>query len=662
MKARVSQSTAKTLSYTYDKKIIVSVSMIVKNEEKMLGTCLDGLKPLLDAVPSELIIVDTGSTDKTVEIARRYTDRIEHFDWVNDFAAARNFGLEKCRGQWFMFLDADDHFEDISDLIEFFSNENIHRNYNTAYYITRNYTTMQYDTYFNFCAHRINRKTDDLRFEGAIHEYFNNFYLPAYYSNSYALHYGYAFETEEKLIEKSKRNLVLLEKELEKDPDNLRNIYHTVSSMLFLDDRKRELIERSLPLADKSDEPVLFTAYFNAFEMYKKEEQNEKALDVIDRAISKANPDNAVLAEAYAFKGGLLNELGRFSEAEESIRNFLEYYKKYENNELDRGVLGFVVSNWLMPEKRDSMQNTLALCISGQNRPAEAFSVYADTDFGSVSAETFGKIISTVIEIAGNQAAFETDSFRKELVKFYEKIIGTGGEDKTAYFVQELEKLYYRDREFAKSFEPEGEEAAPKGKFAEFMRICANGDNAGLEEFTESFDALPAGYSEAVYLALMKQIDLSGAISKMNFELIMAHLTTIALYNDNLPLLALNYKSDEFYFSSIKNLLFGTLLFEAACSRAGALNDVQKSALYRIYLNYSSLYVANVYNADLLNESDVGALPESDRFGYYMGAAQKELDAGNKLSYVRELKKALTSCNSKQEIIKFIINEFSATL
>ncbi|MDR0222659.1 MAG: glycosyltransferase, partial [Oscillospiraceae bacterium] len=61
---------------------VLSVGMIVKNEEKYLEKCLSALKPLLDAVSSELIIVDTGSTDKTVEIAGRFTDKVYRFNWV----------------------------------------------------------------------------------------------------------------------------------------------------------------------------------------------------------------------------------------------------------------------------------------------------------------------------------------------------------------------------------------------------------------------------------------------------------------------------------------------------------------------------------------------------------------------------------------------------
>ena len=82
----------------------ISLCMIVKNEEELLARCLDSVKQVVD----EIIIVDTGSTDQTKEIAKRYTDKIYDFEWINDFSAARNFSYEKATMDYQMWLDADD--------------------------------------------------------------------------------------------------------------------------------------------------------------------------------------------------------------------------------------------------------------------------------------------------------------------------------------------------------------------------------------------------------------------------------------------------------------------------------------------------------------------------------------------------------------------------
>lgn len=84
--------------------ITVSVCMIVKNEEESLGDCLDCLKEFAD----EIIIVDTGSSDNTKNIAAKYTDKIYDFEWIDDFAAARNFSFSKATMDYIYVADADE--------------------------------------------------------------------------------------------------------------------------------------------------------------------------------------------------------------------------------------------------------------------------------------------------------------------------------------------------------------------------------------------------------------------------------------------------------------------------------------------------------------------------------------------------------------------------
>ena len=73
-----------------NKDILLSITMLVSDRPDTLKKCLASMKPLLDTIPSELIIVDTAGNTECMETARKYTDSIVHFKWRNDFAAARN--------------------------------------------------------------------------------------------------------------------------------------------------------------------------------------------------------------------------------------------------------------------------------------------------------------------------------------------------------------------------------------------------------------------------------------------------------------------------------------------------------------------------------------------------------------------------------------------
>ena len=97
------------------KRIRISQCMIVKNEEKNIERALSWGKKIM----WEQIVVDTGSTDRTVEIAETLGAKVRTFPWIDDFAAAKNFAIGQCSGQWIALLDADEYMaaEDLDKLV-----------------------------------------------------------------------------------------------------------------------------------------------------------------------------------------------------------------------------------------------------------------------------------------------------------------------------------------------------------------------------------------------------------------------------------------------------------------------------------------------------------------------------------------------------------------
>ena len=146
--------------------ITISLCMIVKNEEDVLNRCLNSAVPVAD----EIIIVDTGSLDKTPEIARLYTDKVYSFRWQDDFAAARNFSFSKATMDYCMWLDADDVIlpDDCNRLLQIKSELNPQTDVVMLPYCM---TVKQDGTPdFWYYRERIVRNSSEYRWAGQVHE------------------------------------------------------------------------------------------------------------------------------------------------------------------------------------------------------------------------------------------------------------------------------------------------------------------------------------------------------------------------------------------------------------------------------------------------------------------------------------------------------------
>lgn len=146
--------------------VTVSLCMIVKNEEQHLSRCLDSVRGLMD----EIIIVDTGSTDKTKEIAAAYGALVYDFTWCDDFAAARNFAFSKAAMDFCMWLDADDVLEE-KDRQDFFTlkkslppdTDVVMMRYHTGFHPDGSPS-------FTYYRERLLRREAGFLWEGAVHE------------------------------------------------------------------------------------------------------------------------------------------------------------------------------------------------------------------------------------------------------------------------------------------------------------------------------------------------------------------------------------------------------------------------------------------------------------------------------------------------------------
>lgn len=194
----------------------LSVCIIAKNEEKHIGECLKRLS----AYGFEIVLTDTGSTDRTLAIAEKYTDRIYHFDWCDDFSAARNFCMQKASYDWILSLDCDEYIErlDLSTLrrcMEEYPNR-------AGRILIR--SRFLRGGQISYEQTRVSRLADrrQFHFTGAVHEQLDRRdgkIKSVYDAPVTILHVGYD-EAEADMQEKSRRNIALLEAQLDREgPD-----------------------------------------------------------------------------------------------------------------------------------------------------------------------------------------------------------------------------------------------------------------------------------------------------------------------------------------------------------------------------------------------------------------------------------------------------------
>lgn len=246
-----------------NENILLSISVLVSNNIATIKNCMDSILPILETIPSELIVVDTGGSDGSIEIARQYAHKVVPFTWCNDFAKARNAGLKQARGRWFMYLDDDEWFQDVQEIIDFFQSGE-HEDYYCASYAVRDYLDKTGTRWSNTRASRMVRRETNTKFVSPIHEVLVPRYAPEKFFTCYTNHYGYAFENEEERRKHTERNVSLLTKVLETDKSNHRLMMQLAQEYCATQQYEKsiEVSKKDLEAIDqetiKSEDAVLF--------------------------------------------------------------------------------------------------------------------------------------------------------------------------------------------------------------------------------------------------------------------------------------------------------------------------------------------------------------------------------------------------------------------
>ena len=315
----------------------ITLSMIVKNEERYLRDCLESVKDIVD----EIILVDTGSTDSTISIAKKYGASVYSFGWVNDFSAARNFALSKSTGNWILYLDADERLSESSkiELQELIKNKK-----NIGYNCIINNLDEQTNTPKLMKYVRFFRNSKNIAFSGKAHEQIE----PSLIANNYKIinstieitHLGYNV-CEEELMLKADRNLELLLSEYKNKPNSYL-AYQIANSYSILKEKENSVRYFRIALEKSGLKRELQSVcYLHLADFEMRESNIQKAQELVEKGLGydRNHPLlNMVAAQVY-------EKLNDQNASLKHCKNAFELNLKQKSNTNSNNVLDIIIDD-----------------------------------------------------------------------------------------------------------------------------------------------------------------------------------------------------------------------------------------------------------------------------------------------------------------------------
>jgi glycosyltransferase involved in cell wall biosynthesis len=323
--------------------IKLSQCMIVKNEEKNIERALAWARD----IAYEQIVVDTGSEDRTVELAEKMGAKVFHFEWIDDFAAAKNFAIEKARGDWIAFLDADEYMEadDRAKLLRHIAEVTSNPRKRDYAFLQCNWLQLD-DSGAVFVVMeqcRVFRNRPDIRYIGRIHEGLDpRGGLLYHMADVNIMHTGYTRQSY-KETNKARRNIKLLREEMRERPDDLELKVYLADALSVgaESDAERAEMDELYGEAIESDEALPELLWRNAYDdriIRALQAGNTKEVERLSRRAAERMPH----VPDYAYYLGLaLQSRGDMDGAWEEYRRCettIETTPRLQNRMTDAGL------------------------------------------------------------------------------------------------------------------------------------------------------------------------------------------------------------------------------------------------------------------------------------------------------------------------------------
>lgn len=618
--------------------MLLSIVMMVKNEERYLDKTLESLKPLMKEIDSELIILDTGSDDSTVEIAKKHTDKVFFANWSNDFGQMRNISISHASGEWILILDADEQLTSYDKLKEFF-NSNLCKKYNSATITLKNIFSEDEDRYSIDPLLRLFKNYDGFRYEGAIHEQ-PIFKSPTYNDIARFNHYGYLFEDEEVRQLKESRNKAILLKEIEKNPNNPYINYQLGKQYIISKNYEDALfyIEKGYEIYEKNKYIPLFVT-LDLANLYVDLSEFDKCENLCIKYIKKDDRN----IDIYYYLGTSQKQLNKNKKSIESYKRYL-----------------YLTENFEITTQANNTECNYDTLLNKEKAIINIIDNYYKLEMYEDVIKDIDEISISVLEEAYLVIFMSLYKLNKEdkIIELFNKI--SGSKSQKNKFKVAIESILNRVKENDK----------PK-----FYKILSTIDDnygilnkirLGLNLNEETYNEIlikekEVYFSEILYYAIENNFNIENVLNNVSYikmqnftdYLVKTKRECIIKLYDYLENVSntMDYKKIQTYACLSKSLLmYGNLV-----------GDKYKKIFY-MYISYNYESLKKSYNINLKNEEAINLLRnEEDEFIVKLKRIEK-YKSNDELTYIRRLKNLLIDNPYYKKCIKLLISDFEKEL
>lgn len=612
----------------------LSIPMMVKNESKYLREVLESLKPIMDEVECELIIVDTGSEDNTVEIAKEYTENVYFHEWNDNFSEMRNITLGYATGEWILIIDGDEVLRNQKALIDFLQNNNLQRKNNTGLLRIKNIMDENDETSSSILsAPRLFKNRDDFSFEGAIHN--QPKHIPPHIELDMTLvHYGY-LSTDKALMErKFQRTSKILLGELEKAPDNIYYHYQlSVTYAMHLDhDLAVKPAEKAYELVRKKklkmkDHMYVILQLINAY-------SNNKQYVKADRICHEALKISDKYIDVFYMAGKLNNHFHKYEESQKCFERYLELLKKDEElvGTKDISVINYTLG------KADEVYHDLVVLSTRADEHEEAYKHFLE-----IKSEKFQeKLWRTMVGVWVKLDKIET------IRTYYQEHVQTLEDIKIQTFEMHIENEKLKlDRDKKVAIMQEFVKVA--GDYSLLNRVQLSemtnerNDIETLKHLIESVTMTdkPIFYGDLIYFMLKHRFSVNELFKNTKAAKIRPYLDYVVKRYEDFHMIVLEFiKTPEAH--DLCELRIRKELEKYALV-SDKYDEADYAYMFKRFVEDGLEYVARVYNPSLIEQEIIADIKEDEEvFFLYLSKAYMYKDS-NPVQYIRYLKKALST-------------------